>query len=234
MGSVVCKFGGTSLADANRLRKVVQIIRSDPRRRYVVPSAPGKRDSDDIKITDLLYLCHELAREKLHFAEPFERLAARYLELAGELGLGLDMAGLLGRLKKDIEGGASEDFVASRGEFLCGQVLADLLGATFVDPADGIRFRPDGQLDEVSYDLLKERLEGEGLFVVPGFYGSDPEGGIQTFSRGGSDITGAIVARAVEAEEYENWTDVSGMLMADPNLVPNARLVREITYREVR
>lgn len=234
MGKIVCKFGGTSLADAKKLQNVVKIIRSDSRRRFVIPSAPGKRNQDDIKITDLLYLCQELAEEKLSYYDPFGRIEARYLELVRELGLRLDMDGLLNALKRDIEQGASKDFVASRGEFLCGKILADLLGATFVDPADSIRFRSDGKLNEVSYDLLNKNLEGEGLFVIPGFYGLDSEGQIKTFSRGGSDITGAIVARAVEAEEYENWTDVSGMLMSDPKIVPDARLVSEITYREVR
>ena len=234
MGAVVCKFGGSSLADDRQVAQVKRIIESDARRRLVVPSAPGKRDDADTKITDLLYLCHELARQNLDFSEPFAMVRSRYEGLATKLGIPLDIGRLLDRLKTDIENGASRDFVASRGEYLCGQVMADYLGATFIDAADAIRFRPGGELDPASYSLLAERVDNDGIFVVPGFYGSDPGGAVKTFSRGGSDITGAIVARAVDAEVYENWTDVSGLLMADPGLVTNARPVREITYREVR
>ena len=234
MGAVVCKFGGSSLADDRQVAQVKRIIESDARRRLVVPSAPGKRDDADTKITDLLYLCHELARQNLDFSEPFAMVRSRYEGLATKLGIPLDIGRLLDRLKTDIENGASRDFVASRGEYLCGQVMADYLGATFIDAAEAIRFRPGGELDPASYSLLAERVANDGIFVVPGFYGSDPGGAVKTFSRGGSDITGAIVARAVDAEVYENWTDVSGLLMADPGLVTNARPVREITYREVR
>ena len=234
MGTVVCKFGGSSLADERQVKQVKKILEADPRRRLIVPSAPGKRNAADTKITDLLYLCHELARQNLDFSEPYSRVRIRYEELAAKLEIALNIGQLLDRLKSSIEKGASRDFVASRGEYLCGRVMADYLGATFIDAAEAIRFRPGGHLDPASYDLLKGRVDGTGLFVVPGFYGSDPGGDVRTFSRGGSDITGAIVARAVNAEVYENWTDVSGLLMADPDLVPDARPVREITYREVR
>ena len=234
MGAVVCKFGGSSLADDRQVAQVKRIIESDARRHFIVPSAPGKRNDADTKITDLLYLCHELARQNLDFSEPYAIVRSRYVELATKLGIPLDIGRLLDRLKTDIENGASRDFVASRGEYLCGKVMADYLGATFIDAAEAIRFRPGGELDPASYSLLAERVDSDGIFVVPGFYGSDPGGAVKTFSRGGSDITGAIVARAVDAEVYENWTDVSGLLMADPGLVTNARPVREITYREVR
>jgi aspartate kinase len=234
MGTVVCKFGGSSLADERQVAQVKKIIESDARRRIVVPSAPGKRNDADAKITDLLYLCQELARQSLDFSAPYSMVRARYEELAAKLGISLDICQLLDQLEISIGKGASRDFVASRGEYLCGRVMADYLEATFVDPAEAIRFRPGGQLDPATYRLLGERVHGGGLFVVPGFYGSDPDGAVRTFSRGGSDITGAIVARAVDAEVYENWTDVSGLLMADPGLVPGARPVREITYREVR
>lgn len=234
MGAVVCKFGGSSLADDRQVAQVKRIVESDARRRFIVPSAPGKRNDADTKITDLLYLCHELARQNLDFSEPYAMVRSRYEELATKLGVPLDIGRLLDRLKTDIENGASRDFVASRGEYLCGRVMADYLGASFIDAADAIRFRPGGELDAASYSLLADRVDGDGIFVVPGFYGSDPGGAVKTFSRGGSDITGAIVARAVDAEVYENWTDVSGLLMADPGLVKNARPVREITYREVR
>ena len=234
MRAVVCKFGGSSLADERQMAQVKQIIESDARRRIIVPSAPGKRNDDDTKITDLLYLCQELARQNLDFSEPYSIVRSRYEELAEKLRISLDICQLLDQLKISIEKGASRDFVASRGEYLCGRVMADYLGATFVDAAEAIRFRPCGQLDPSTYRLLAERIHGGGIFVVPGFYGSDPGGEVRTFSRGGSDITGAIVARAVDAGAYENWTDVSGLLMADPGLVPGARPVREITYREVR
>ncbi len=234
MGAIACKFGGTSLADAGQFKKVKEVIDSNPRRRFLVPSAPGKRSEEDTKITDLLYLCHELSRQKLDFSGPYGHIRTRYRDLVEALEIGLDIDGLLDRLYRDIEAGASRDFVASRGEYLCGQVLADLLGATFVDPAEAIRFRSDGQFDPASYGLLKARMGGAGRYVIPGFYGSDPEGEVRTFSRGGSDVTGSIVARAGSAQVYENWTDVSGMLMADPRLVPDARPVREITYREIR
>lgn len=233
-GSVVCKFGGTSLADAAQIRKVRGIIDSDPRRRFVVPSAPGKRCEQDTKITDLLYLCHDLAREKLDFTEPCVRIRSRYTELAVELDTDTDIADLLDRLCIDIRKGASRDYVASRGEYFCGRLMADFLDATFVDPADVIRFRPSGRLDPISYELLKARLDGPGTFVIPGFYGTDADGNVKTFTRGGSDITGAVVARAVGAAIYENWTDVSGLRMANPKLVPKAKPVREITYREIR
>ncbi|MCZ6632872.1 MAG: aspartate kinase [bacterium] len=234
MGEVVCKFGGTSLADAGQLQKVARIIDQNAQRRFIVPSAPGKRTSDDTKVTDLLYLCHEMARQKMDFREPFENIRTRYGNLVQELGVDMKIGDLLDEVQERISLGASQDYVASRGEFLCGKLLSALLEATFVDPVEAIRFRSDGRLDPVSYTLLEERLSGPGQFVIPGFYGATPDGEIKTFSRGGSDITGAIVARAVRAAVYENWTDVSGMLMADPRMVPNAMPVEEITYREMR
>lgn len=234
MGAIVCKFGGTSLADEAQIRKVVDVVRSDPNRRFVVPSAPGKRTPDDTKVTDLLYLCHELARQNLDFSEPMARIRARFTDLVAALGVTLDMPALLDGLARDVAAGASADYVASRGEHLTGRLLAALLGATFVDPVEGIRFAADGSLDPVSYELLGKRLAGEGLFVIPGFYGADANGEVRTFSRGGSDISGAIVARAVGASVYENWTDVSGMLRADPRVVQKPRAVAQITYREIR
>ncbi|MBT4140629.1 MAG: aspartate kinase [Candidatus Latescibacteria bacterium] len=234
MGDIACKFGGSSLADARQMQKVVQIVHSNTKRRFVVPSAPGKRSDDDTKITDLLYLCHELARQKMDISEPFGKIETRFVSLVEDLGVEVDMGDLLLSVRGEIEAGASEAFVASRGEFLGGHVVASLLGAKFVDPADVIRFRSDGRLDAVSYELLAAQLAGPGLFVVPGFYGADDQGNIRTFTRGGSDITGAIVARAVEAEAYENWTDVSGLLMADPRMVSDPLGVEDITYREIR
>lgn len=234
MGKVVCKFGGSSVADATQIHKVIQIVQQDARRRFIVPSAPGKRTDADTKITDLLYLCYELARQRIDFSDPFGKIRVRFQELAEALSVTLNMGDLLDEICEEIARDAGQDYVASRGEYLSGRVLADVLGAAFIEPASAIKFRSDGRLDEQSYDLLKDQLAGDGLFVIPGFYGADPQGNIQTFSRGGSDITGAIVARAVGAEVYENWTDVSGMLMADPRMVDNPLPVEEITYREIR
>lgn len=231
---VVCKFGGTSVATAEQIRKVEAIVRADPRRRFIVPSAPGKRHPDDRKITDLLYTCHQLASQGLSFDEPYQIICDRYLEIARELEVATPLDAALSEIRAQIRGGANRDYVASRGEYLSGLILADYLGARFVDPADGIRLTADGRLDPVSYDLLAPKLQGDGLFVVPGFYGRGADGAIRTFSRGGSDISGAVVARAVGAAVYENWTDVSGLLMADPRIVPQARTIREVTYRELR
>ncbi len=234
MKKIVCKFGGSSVADATQVEKVVSIVRRDVRRCFVVPSAPGKRSEDDTKITDLLYLCHELARQNVDFSEPFNKISTRFLDLSKALGVSIDMESLLAEVESGIANGAGRDYVASRGEYLCGRILADVLDAVFVDPSEAILFRADGRLDSDSYRRLRARLSDDRLYVIPGFYGADVEGEIVTFSRGGSDITGAIVARAVGAEVYENWTDVSGLLMADPRLVPNPLPVEEITYREMR
>ncbi|MSS71846.1 MAG: aspartate kinase [Candidatus Latescibacteria bacterium] len=234
MAAIVCKFGGTSVADAGQVRKIESILRADARRRYAVVSALGKRKKEDQKVTDLLYLCHELAAAGLDISEPFHIIRDRHLELAGDLGVNLDVAGLLEEVRKQTQGGASRDFVASRGEYLSGRIVAAYLRARFVDPADGILFTPDGQLDDRTYDRLDGLLKGDGLFVIPGFYGANPDGSIHTFPRGGSDISGAVVARAVRAEAYENWTDVSGFLMTDPRIVPDAMPIREVTYRELR
>lgn len=235
MKKIVCKFGGSSVADAEQIEKVVSIVQSDDRRRFVVPSAPGKRSDGDTKITDLLYLCHELARQNIDFSEAFDKIRTRFLDLATALGLSLDMDGLLDEIGRLIKEGAGRDCVASRGEYLSGRVLAEVLGAAFVDPAEVILFRSDGRFDsDASHARLRARLAEDRRYVIPGFYGADAEGEIATFSRGGSDITGAIVARAVGASVYENWTDVSGLLMADPRMVSNPLPVEEITYREMR
>jgi aspartate kinase len=234
MNDIVCKFGGTSVADGAQVRKIAAILESDPRRRFIVPSAPGKRDGGDQKITDLLYLCHEMARQGLDFSQPFDLICDRYREIARELGVASSIDADLETVRREILGGASRDFVASRGEFLNGRLLAAYLGAAFVDPVEAILISDEGRLRPETYDRLGPLLRGDGRFVIPGFYGSDPRGNIKTFSRGGSDLSGAIVARAAEAAVYENWTDVSGFLMADPRIVPGAQPIREITYRELR
>jgi len=234
MGDIVCKFGGTSVADSSQIRKIGSIIRSDPRRRFIVPSAPGKRYGDDTKITDLLYICHDLAKDGLDISVPYGVIRDRYMEITKDLGIELAVSEILDEVEDQIRGGASRDFVASRGEYICGRLISSYLGAKFIDPVGKILFARDGRLDPETYGRLAETLKGNGIFVIPGFYGSDPKGDIRTFPRGGSDITGAIVARAVSAEIYENWTDVSGFLMADPNIVPDAKVIKEITYRELR
>lgn len=234
MRRVVCKFGGSSLADADQVAKVVEIIKRDPDRTVVVPSAPGKRCDKDAKVTDLLYVCHELVREGLDIGEPFDKIAERYTAIAGAFGAESEIEQPLADVREQILAGASRDFVASRGEYLSGRLLSAILGAAFVEPAETIRFAADETLDTATYAQLEERLDGPGVFVLPGFYGADADGEIKTFSRGGSDITGAIAARAVGADVYENWTDVSGCLMADPGIVPNPKPIEEITYEELR
>jgi aspartate kinase len=234
MSSITCKFGGTSLADAGSIRQAENIIRSDERRRFIVPSAPGKRHREDKKITDLLYAWHSLVVQDIEAPEPARTIAERFEELAVELGVNLDVSSLLDEIATHAKVENTADFMASRGEYLNGRLIAKLLDATFVDPAECIKFDSEGKLDPVTYELLGDRLKGEGLFVIPGFYGSTPDGKVKTFSRGGSDITGAIVARASNSELYENWTDVSGFRMADPSVVAGAKRIEEITYKELR
>lgn len=235
MGIKVAKFGGTSLADATQFIKVRDIIMSDPERVYVVPSAPGKRYKEDTKVTDMLYTCHRLVKEGKPFEELFAKVTARYNEIIKELGLEMDLTSHYQYIKWQIGDAASADYVASRGEFLCGMILAKYLEYDYIDAAEVIFFHENGELNTArTYEAIRNRLQSHKKAIIPGFYGSRPFGGIKTFSRGGSDITGAIVARAVEAEVYENWTDVSGFLMADPRLVKNAYKMEYVTYRELR
>lgn len=235
MKPIVCKFGGTSVADAAQLRKVQAIVESDPRRRVVVPSAPGKRVASDPKITDLLYLCHEMAGIGTGFTGPFATIRERFLGIEKDLGLDAGITAELDNLEQQLRDGCTRDFVASRGEYLSGRIVAVLLNAVFVDPADVVRIRSNGSVDPVTYELLGARLSDPAtIYVVPGFYGSDAQGNVKTFSRGGSDISGAIAARAANAELYENWTDVSGLLMADPRVVSSPLPMVEVTYREIR
>jgi aspartate kinase len=231
----VCKFGGTSVADAAQLRRVKAIVEADPGRRWVVPSAPGKRNAQDHKVTDLLYLCHEHVRRGVGFDEVFGLISARYRQIASELGLSIPIDELLTEVRARIAGGANADYCASRGEFLNGHIVAALLGYDFVDPAEIVLFDERGSfLSEETNRAVGVRLAKHARSVVSGFYGSKPDGSIKTFSRGGSDITGAIVARGVGADVYENWTDVPGMLMADPRIVKNPKEIATITYRELR
>ncbi len=234
MSGITCKFGGSSLADTDAFKAAKVIIDSNPERRFIVPSAPGKRGPDDKKVTDLLLAWHALSQEGLDASEPRTIITERFKALAADLGLSLDVDAQMEALAAQAADEDRPDFMASRGEFLCGQLMAELLDATFVDPAGCVRFDDEGRLDPATYPVLRERLEGPGRFVVPGFYGSTPDGRIKTFSRGGSDVTGSIVARASGSDLYENWTDVSGFRMTDPSIVPEARRIEEITYGELR
>jgi aspartate kinase len=235
MGLKTCKFGGTSVADAGQLRKVKTIVKADPERRYVVPSAPGKRSPDDIKVTDMLYACQERASKGEPVDTAFDQIRVRYQEIIADLGLKLDLGPRFDEVAERIAGGAGPDYVASRGEYLNGPIVAELLGYEFVDAADIIHFDADGRFDaEKTQDSVSRRLKDVPRAVVPGFYGSLPDGSIKTFSRGGTDITGSIVARGVGADVYENWTDVSGLLMADPRIIDSPRTIEVLSYRELR
>jgi aspartate kinase len=235
MGIKVAKFGGSSLADASQFLKVKAIIDADPDRRFIVPSAPGKRNNSDRKITDLLYLCHAHVQQNIPFEEVYGIISERYLDIVKDLGISIDLKANLEEIKKEIIAGASADYTASRGEYLNGLILAELLGFDFVDPVGFIYFDKTGRFDaERTQREAQKMLAGYEHSVIPGFYGSMPDGRIKTFSRGGSDISGAIVARGVHAELYENWTDVSGLLMANPNIVPNPKPIDTVTYRELR
>ncbi|MBQ8094386.1 MAG: aspartate kinase [Clostridia bacterium] len=235
MGIKVAKFGGSSLADAAQFRKVRDILLSDNDRCMVVPSAPGKRNFTDVKITDMLYACAKLASSGQSLDEHLGKIRARYEEIAQELEVEFDFAPVFDEIRKNIELGAGEAYAASRGEYLNGMLLAKYLGWAFLDAKDVIFFAGDGRLDaDKTQAVLSKALRDQRNMVIPGFYGSDATGSVRTFSRGGSDITGALVARAVNADVYENWTDVSGCMMADPRIVRNPEVIRSITYRELR
>ena len=231
----VVKFGGSSLASAEQFKKVGDIIRSDESRRYVVPSAPGKRFDGDIKVNDMLYECYREAEKGEKIAGKIKKIQARYQEIIDGLGLDLKLDEQFAEIEKNFIAQAGSDYAASRGEFLNGIVMANYLGYTFVDPAECIFFEDNGNLDdEMTYKKLEERLEGIDHAVIPGFYGSLHDGSVKTFSRGGSDVTGSIVAKAIHADLYENWTDVSGMLVTDPRIVDNPAVIETITYKELR
>ena len=231
----VVKFGGSSLASAEQFRKVAEIIHADEARRYVVPSAPGKRFPEDTKVTDMLYGCYDLAAKGHDFAEQFEAIKKRYYEIINELGLDLSLEKEFDTIRACFIGKAGRDYAASRGEYLNGIVLANYLGYDFIDAADVIYFTESGTFDAVkTADVLGKRLAETERAVVPGFYGSMPNDTIKTFSRGGSDVTGSIVASASNADLYENWTDVSGFLIADPRIIDNPEPITTITYKELR
>lgn len=231
----VVKFGGSSLASAEQFKKVGEIIRADEARKYVVPSAPGKRFKEDVKVTDMLYACYDLAESGGKFKKQLDDIAARYQEIIDGLGLSFRLDEEFSVIEKNFAERAGSNYAASRGEYLNGMIMAAYLGFTFVDAASVIFFREDGTLDEEKTDaVLSERLAECEKAVIPGFYGSMPDGTVKTFSRGGSDITGSIVARAAKVDVYENWTDVSGFLIADPRIIKNPQGIDVITYREMR
>lgn len=231
----VCKFGGSSLADAAQFRKVKSIIDMDESRRYVVVSAPGKRFDSDQKVTDMLYAFHALAQRGEDADTLFDEISRRFIDIRDGLALETDIEGLLEAIKAEVLAGAGEDYTVSRGEFLNGVLMADFLGYDFIDPVETVFFTAEGVYEsEKTRTVMRGRLSHSARAVVPGFYGSLPCGAVKTFSRGGSDITGAIVARSARAEVYENWTDVPGFLMADPRIVDNPKAINVITYQELR
>lgn len=231
----VVKFGGSSLASAEQFIKVKNIINSDETRRYVVPSAPGKRYGSDTKVTDMLYQCYDLAVKNQPIDEALNNIKARYTEIITGLSLELSLDKEFEIIKENFESKAGADYAASRGEYLNGIIMAEYLGFEFVDAKDVIYFNANGVFDLEKTDaLLSHRLEHVERAVIPGFYGALENGTIKTFSRGGSDITGSIVAKAVKASLYENWTDVSGFLLADPRIVSNPEVINTITYKELR
>lgn len=228
------KFGGTSMADAAQYRKIRDIVRSDPSRRIVVVSAAGKRFSDDNKITDLLYLCFAHMKYGVEYDSIFQTIRDRYLGIRDELGLSTDLESDFDRLKEKMETGISSEELVSRGEYFSARLMADYLGFDFIDASRWLYFHYDGTVDqERSYPALRELVTDRGA-VIPGFYGVMPDGKIRTLSRGGSDITGALAAAALDADVYENWTDVSGILMADPRIVENPKTIDRATYSELR
>ena len=232
---VVCKFGGSSVADENQIKKVKAILDEDKNRKVAIVSAPGKRNKEDRKITDMLYECNSLVQQDRSCKRVFAEIGKRYLDIAAALKLDTKKLTLaLDDVRRKIDAGSGTDYAASRGEYLSALRISEYLGWEFVDAAEYIVINPDGTVNPISYERLATRLSTGSKYVIPGFYGASPEGVIKTFSRGGSDISGAIAARAVGAELYENWTDVSGMYSADPRVVENARVIPELTYVQVR
>ena len=235
MRTVVAKFGGTSLADAGQFRKIREIIEADPGRRIVVVSAPGKRYPEDVKVTDLLIACHDTAAGGGAFEPSLDRVAGRFQEIVDGLGLDFPLDEEIEKLRRHLIGVNRLEYVVSRGEYLSARIMADYLGFTFVDPEWCVCFGADGRLDAaITRRTLGAALRPLDRAVIAGFYGADLEGRVKTFTRGGSDVTGSLAAAAVGADLYENWTDVSGLLAADPRIVEGAKTVRYVSYRELR
>lgn len=235
MGVKVAKFGGSSVADALQIEKIRKIIESDEDIKYVVVSAPGKRFSEDSKVTDLLYLCKTHIEHKIPYQQIFQVICDRFMAVEVNLGVEVDLMAEFEEIKKNLEAGASADYIASRGEYLNAMLIAAYLGYDFVDAAKMVKFDDKGRfMEDLTNKNIAKELANHKAAVIPGFYGSKIDGTVKTFSRGGSDITGALVARAVEADVYENWTDVSGFLMADPRIVKNPKPISTVSYKELR
>lgn len=235
MGLRVAKFGGSSVADAIQIEKIKDIIMSSEDRRYIVVSAPGKRFDDDAKITDLLYLCKTHMEHKLPYQQLFQVICDRYMAVEVNLGTTVDLKSEFKKIEHDMNEGASADYVASRGEYLNAMMIASYLGYDFVDSAEMVRFNEKGKLDaDATDECIRNVLSKHERAVIPGFYGSKADGSIKTFSRGGSDVTGSLIARAMGADVYENWTDVSGFLVADPRIVDDPKPISTISYKELR
>jgi aspartate kinase len=232
--TIACKFGGTSLADAAQFRKVASIIKADANRRAVVVSAPGKRHKQDPKVTDILLSIHEMVSRDMDPGPSLALLRGRFLEIESDLGVNAGMAPLLDGFEKTVRAGSDRDWIASRGEHFSARIMAAYLGGTFVEAEGTVFLTSNGLIDERTWKELPPHLSSKGYLVLPGFYGTGPQGKVKTFSRGGSDISGAILARAISASLYENWTDVSGLLMTDPRIVPGALPIERVTYRELR
>ncbi len=231
----VVKFGGSSLASAEQFKKVGAIIKADKERRFVVPSAPGKRNSADTKVTDMLYGCYDLAEAGKDFKKELQAIHDRYQEIIDGLGIKLSLDEEFKIIEKNFKEKAGTNYAASRGEYLNGIIMANYLGFEFIDAATVIEFDENGEFNaDVTNQKLRKRLEGVDAAVIPGFYGAYADGRVKTFSRGGSDITGSIVARAIKANVYENWTDVSGFLIADPRIIHQPEGIETITYKELR
>ena len=231
----IVKFGGSSLASAEQFKKVGDIIRAEESRKYVVPSAPGKRFSGDTKVTDMLYKCYDAAENGERFVGLLDEIKARYDEIIAGLDLDLSLNDEFDVIRNNFTNKAGKDYAASRGEYLNGIIMANYLGYDFIDAAEVVLFDENGQFDAVkTNEVMSKRLESSERAVIPGFYGAMPDGTIKTFSRGGSDLTGSIVAKAAKVDMYENWTDVSGFMIADPRIVPNPKSIDAITYKELR
>ena len=231
----VAKFGGSSVADSEQFKKVKNIVLSDPMRKFVVVSASGKRGKNENKITDLLYLCHAHIMYSVSCESVWQLIEERFITIKNELNLTYPIEEDLAKIKSELKKGISEDYLVSRGEYLTARLMAEYLGYEFIDACEVIIFDYSGKIDfDRSYEALSNILKGNDKVVVPGFYGALPNGEIKTLTRGGSDITGAILAKLVNASLYENWTDVSGILIADPRIVSNPRQIKYITYEELR
>ncbi|MDY5930901.1 MAG: aspartate kinase [Candidatus Ornithospirochaeta sp.] len=232
---IVCKFGGSSVADASQIKKVKAILESDEKRSIAVVSAPGKRNKEDQKITDLLYKCNELVQKGQSCRPVFNQIAKRYSEIAHELKLNDEALGpVLDEVRCLIDAGRGADFAASRGEYLSAFIISQYLGWEFIDASDIIVINADSTVNDLTYEKLAKAIEPGRKYIIPGFYGETEQGIVKTFSRGGSDITGAIISKAVNAELYENWTDVSGILSADPRVVENPKPIQRMSYNQVR